>query len=57
MKHIKAIEFAKYSDGNIELWSKIVVAKIHHSSFGLGKIVNVEDMKRKNRFCNFIYEK
>jgi competence protein ComFC len=45
MKHINAIEFAKFSDGNLELWSKIVGAKIHHSSFGLGKIVNVEYRK------------
>ncbi|MBW6484894.1 MAG: UvrD-helicase domain-containing protein [Syntrophobacterales bacterium] len=42
VKNIDANEFAVFSDMHLELWSKIEGANIHHSTYGAGQIIRVE---------------
>lgn len=42
---ISAVDFAKYADQYIEIWSKLEGARIHHSKLGDGKILRVEHRK------------
>ena len=42
---ISAVDFAKYADQYIEVWSKLEGARIHHSKLGDGKILRVEHRK------------
>lgn len=41
-KFIDPIKFANFSSNHLDLWSKIKGATIHHSTYGYGKIILIE---------------
>jgi len=42
VKSINSVDFAVFSSNHIELWHTIKGAKIHHSIWGAGKVIRIE---------------
>ena len=42
---VSAVDFAKYADKNIEIWSEIEGATVKHSTYGTGKILHIKQRK------------
>jgi ssDNA thymidine ADP-ribosyltransferase DarT-like protein len=55
-KVINPIEFANFSSNHIELWSTIQGAVIHHSKYGAGEIIRIEQRTRYIPLISVLFE-
>lgn len=42
---VSAVDFAKYADEHIEIWSELEGTNVKHSTYGVGKILHIEQRK------------
>ncbi len=52
---VSAVDFAKYADKNIEIWSEVEGATVKHSTHGTGKILHIKQRKNYIPLIHLIF--